>query len=55
MIEGAIVPCLPTILTAAQCRAARAMIEWSAEQLSEACGVDLRRLQLPGRGIGNID
>jgi transcriptional regulator with XRE-family HTH domain len=32
---------LPTILTAAQCRAARALIEWSAEQLAEVSAVDL--------------
>jgi hypothetical protein len=31
---------LPTPLTAAQCRAARALIELSVEQLSQACAVD---------------
>lgn len=31
----------PTILTAAQCRAARALIEWSAQHLSEVSSVDL--------------
>ena len=37
-------PTLPRILTAAQCRAARAMIEWSPEQLSQMCGVELRTI-----------
>jgi hypothetical protein len=32
----------PNVLTAAQCRAARALIEWSMEQLSQACAVDLQ-------------
>jgi hypothetical protein len=32
---------LPTILTAAQCRAARALIEWSVDQLAEVSSVDL--------------
>jgi hypothetical protein len=32
------------VLTAAQCRAARAMVEWSAQQLSESSGVDLQTL-----------
>lgn len=35
---------LSTILTAAQCRAARALIEWSAEQLAEVSAVDLRTI-----------
>lgn len=35
---------LPTILTAAQCRAARALIEWSAEQLAEVSAVELRTI-----------
>lgn len=30
----------PMILSAAQCRAARALLEWSPEQLSDVCGVD---------------
>jgi hypothetical protein len=34
----------PTVLLAAQCRAARALIEWSPEQLSEASSVDLRTI-----------
>jgi hypothetical protein len=33
------------ILTAAQCRAARAMVEWSAERLSQASAIDLRTIQ----------
>lgn len=33
---------VPTLLTAAQCRAARALIEWSAERLAQACAVDLQ-------------
>jgi hypothetical protein len=37
-------PTLPRILTAAQCRAGRALIEWSPEQLSQVCGVELRTI-----------
>jgi len=33
------------MITAAQCRAARALIEWSEEQLSEASSVDLQTIQ----------
>jgi len=33
-------PYSQSILTAAQCRAARAMVEWSVERLSEASAVD---------------
>lgn len=33
------------ILTAAQCRAARAMVEWSAERLAQASGVDLQTIR----------
>ena len=36
------------ILTAAQCRAARALIEWSPEMLAEASGVDVQ-------AIGNFE
>jgi transcriptional regulator with XRE-family HTH domain len=32
------------IMTAAQCRAARALIEWSQAELSNASGVDLQTL-----------
>ena len=32
----------PTVLLAAQCRAGRALVEWSAEQLANACSVDLQ-------------
>lgn len=38
-------PYSQNILTAAQCRAARAMIEWSAERLSQASSVDLQTLR----------
>ena len=38
-------PYSQNILTAAQCRAARAMVEWSAERLSEASAVDLRTIR----------
>ena len=38
-------PYSQNILTAAQCRAARAMVEWSAELLSEASAVDLRTIR----------
>jgi transcriptional regulator with XRE-family HTH domain len=31
-----------TALTAAQCRAARALIEWSQQQLSQAASIDLQ-------------
>ncbi|AMN48224.1 hypothetical protein ACG33_14180 [Steroidobacter denitrificans] len=33
-----------SVLTAAQCRAGRALIEWSAEQLSQASGIGLRTI-----------
>ena len=33
-----------SVLTAAQCRAGRALIEWSAEQLSQACAVELQTI-----------
>jgi len=39
------VPYSQNILTAAQCRAARAMIDWSAERLSQASSVDLQTLR----------
>jgi transcriptional regulator with XRE-family HTH domain len=32
------------ILTAAQCRAARALIEWSPERLAQSSGIDLRAI-----------
>ena len=38
-------PYSQNILTAAQCRAARAMIDWSAERLSQASSVDLQTLR----------
>jgi hypothetical protein len=38
-------PNVTNILTAAQCRAARAMVEWSAERLSEASAIDLSTLR----------
>ena len=34
----------PAILTAAQCRAGRALIEWSDEQLAQACGAELQAI-----------
>lgn len=34
----------PTALTAAQCRAARALIEWSQAQLSQAAAIDARTI-----------
>lgn len=33
------------MLTAAQCRAARALIDWSIEQLAQACSVDVQTIQ----------
>ena len=33
---------LSIIITAAQCRAARALIEWTSEKLSQASGLDLQ-------------
>ena len=38
-------PYSQNILTAAQCRAARAMVEWSAERLSQASAVDLQTIR----------
>ena len=38
-------PSASNILSAAQCRAARAMVEWSAERLSEASAVDLQTIR----------
>jgi len=35
----------PTILLAAQCRAGRALVEWSLERLAQACSVDLQVLK----------
>jgi transcriptional regulator with XRE-family HTH domain len=35
----------PTILLAAQCRAGRALVEWSLERLAHACSVDLQALK----------
>ena len=35
----------PTILTASQCRAGRALIEWTDEQLAQASDVDLQTIQ----------
>lgn len=32
------------MLTAAQCRAARALIDWSRERLSKACSVEVRTI-----------
>jgi hypothetical protein len=34
----------PNVLTAAQCRAARVMVEWSTEQLSESSGIGLQTI-----------
>ncbi len=34
----------PTALTAAQCRAARALIEWSQAQLSQAASIDAQTI-----------
>jgi transcriptional regulator with XRE-family HTH domain len=33
-----------TALTAAQCRAARALIEWSQAQLSQSAGIDIQTI-----------
>ena len=38
-------PYSQNILTAAQCRAARAMVEWSAERLAQASAVDLQTIR----------
>ena len=35
----------PTILLAAQCRAGRALVEWSLERLAQTCSVDLHALK----------
>lgn len=37
-------PNSPQVLAASQCRAARALIEWSQDQLSRACAVDVRTI-----------
>lgn len=34
----------PTALTAAQCRAGRALIEWSQQQLSQAAAIDAQTI-----------
>jgi len=34
----------PTALTAAQCRAARALIEWSQAQLSQSASIDIQTI-----------
>ena len=38
-------PSSTNILSAAQCRAARAMVEWSAERLSQASAIDLQTIR----------
>jgi hypothetical protein len=38
-------PNVTSILTAAQCRAARAMVEWSAERLSQVSAIDLHTIR----------
>ncbi len=38
-------PSAPIIITASQCRAGRALIEWPDEQLAEASNVDLKTIQ----------
>jgi hypothetical protein len=35
----------PTILLAAQCRAGRALVEWSPERLAQACSVELETIK----------
>lgn len=35
----------PTVLLAAQCRAARALLQWSPEQLTQAAAVDSQTLR----------
>lgn len=34
----------PTVLTAAQCRAARALIDWSQAQLSQSASIDVNTI-----------
>ena len=38
-------PKVTSILSAAQCRAARAMVDWTPERLSQASAVDLQTLR----------
>jgi transcriptional regulator with XRE-family HTH domain len=38
-------PTEPTVLLSAQCRAARALIEWSPEQLARTAAVDLQTIR----------
>ena len=35
----------PTALTASQCRAARALIEWSQAQLSQSAAIDIQTIR----------
>ena len=35
---------VPTALTAAQCRAARALVEWSQAQLSQSAAIDVQTI-----------
>jgi len=38
-------PDIAGVLSAAQCRAARAMVDWTAERLSRVSGIDLQTLR----------
>ena len=38
-------PTEPTVLLAAQCRAARALIEWAPERLAQTAAVDLQTIR----------
>ena len=39
-----VVPLSPTALTASQCRAGRALIEWSQAQLSQSASIDIQTI-----------
>jgi ribosome-binding protein aMBF1 (putative translation factor) len=45
----------PTALTAAQCRAGRALIEWSQAQLSQSAAIDLQTIADFERRVRSAD
>ena len=45
----------PTALTAAQCRAGRALIEWSQAQLSQSASIDIQTIANFEKRIRKVD
>ena len=43
-LRSAVMAVAPTALTAAQCRAGRALIEWTQQQLSQSAGIDIQTI-----------